>query len=131
MLLERVFDACDREGLAVEVVVVDDNSADGTGALADEWARHRRVRVIHRAGKLGLGTAVLEGFAMAQTDVVGVDGRRSQPPAGAAAEALSNDRRRRLRSGGGEPLRARRRHVELPDWPLAAVARSGAGSRGR
>jgi dolichol-phosphate mannosyltransferase len=81
VLLERVFEACDRDGLALEVIIVDDNSADGTGALADEWARHRRVRVIHRAGKLGLGTAVLEGFAAARTDVVGVmDGDLSHPP---------------------------------------------------
>ena len=81
VLLERVFDACDREGLAIEVVIVDDNSADGTGAVADEWAHHRRVRVIHRAGKLGLATAVLEGFAMARTEIVGVmDGDLSHPP---------------------------------------------------
>ena len=81
VLLERMFDACDREALSVEVIVVDDNSADGTGALADEWSRRRRVRVIHRAGKLGLGTAVLEGFAKAQTEIVGVmDGDLSHPP---------------------------------------------------
>jgi dolichol-phosphate mannosyltransferase len=80
-LLERVFEACDGQGIAVEVVIVDDNSADGTGALADQWARERRVRVIHRAGKLGLGTAVLEGFAIAQTEIVGVmDGDLSHPP---------------------------------------------------
>ena len=37
--------------------------------------------MIHRAGKLGLGSAVLEGFAIAQTDVVGVmDGDLSHPP---------------------------------------------------
>ncbi len=81
LLLERLFAACDREELAVEVVIVDDNSADGTGVVADEWARQRRVRVIHRAGKLGLGTAVLEGFAIAQTEIVGVmDGDLSHPP---------------------------------------------------
>lgn len=81
VLLERVFGACDRDGLAVDVVVVDDNSSDGTGLIADEWARSRRVRVIHRAGKLGLGSAVLEGFAIAQTAIVGVmDGDLSHPP---------------------------------------------------
>ncbi len=80
-LLERVFHACERDGLAVEVVIVDDNSADGTGIVADEWARQHRVRVIHRAGKLGLGTAVLEGFAASQTAIVGVmDGDLSHPP---------------------------------------------------
>ena len=81
VLLQRVFEACDRDGLAIEIIVVDDNSADGTGAVADEWAQHRRVRVIHRAGKLGLGSAVLEGFSIAETEIVGVmDGDLSHPP---------------------------------------------------
>jgi dolichol-phosphate mannosyltransferase len=81
VLLQRVFEACDREALSIEVIVVDDNSADGTGDLADEWASHHRVRVIHRAGKLGLGTAVLDGFALARSEIVGVmDGDLSHPP---------------------------------------------------
>jgi dolichol-phosphate mannosyltransferase len=81
VLLERIFDACDREHVAIEVVIVDDNSADGTGLVADEWAMRRSVRVIHRSGKLGLGTAVLEGFAVATTAIVGVmDGDLSHPP---------------------------------------------------
>lgn len=50
----------------VDVLVVDDHSPDGTGELADEVAaRDSRVRVRHRAGKLGLGTAYLEGFRWA------------------------------------------------------------------
>jgi len=81
LLLERIFDACERGDLGVEVIIVDDNSADGTGAVADEWARRRPVRVIHRAGKLGLGSAVLDGFAAARTEIVGVmDGDLSHPP---------------------------------------------------
>jgi dolichol-phosphate mannosyltransferase len=46
------------------VIVVDDNSPDGTGVRADDWmAKHPgRVYVIHRAGKLGLGTAYIAGF---------------------------------------------------------------------
>ena len=81
ILLARVFEACDAAALELEVVVVDDNSADGTGEVADEWAGRRRVRVIHRAGKLGLGTAVLEGFALASAPIVGVmDGDLSHPP---------------------------------------------------
>src|SRR5436190_23731788 len=71
-LLEQIFAACARVDLAAEVIVVDDNSADGTGARADEWARSDRVRVIHRARKLGLGSAVLEGIAIAESAVVGV-----------------------------------------------------------
>jgi len=50
----------------VEVLVVDDGSPDGTGRLADEMAAaDRRVHVIHRAGKLGLGTAYVTGFKWA------------------------------------------------------------------
>jgi len=48
------------------VLVVDDASPDGTGALADEWAsRDPRVHVLHRAGKMGLGTAYRDGLARA------------------------------------------------------------------
>lgn len=45
------------------VMIVDDASPDGTGALADELAaKDPRVHVLHRAGKLGLGTAYVEAF---------------------------------------------------------------------
>ena len=49
------------------VLVVDDNSPDGTGDKADSWAQRHpaRVQVIHRPGKLGLGTAYLAGFETA------------------------------------------------------------------
>jgi dolichol-phosphate mannosyltransferase len=47
----------------LEILVVDDNSPDGTGRLADEIAAGEpRVHVLHREGKLGLGTAYLTGF---------------------------------------------------------------------
>ncbi len=50
----------------LEVLVVDDNSPDGTGKLADELARtDPRVHVLHREGKLGLGTAYITGFKWA------------------------------------------------------------------
>ncbi len=50
----------------VDVLVVDDNSPDGTGRLADEIAaREPRVKVLHRAGKEGLGKAYLAAFAWA------------------------------------------------------------------
>ncbi len=46
------------------VLVADDNSPDGTGELADEFAaRDERVHVLHRPGKAGLGAAYLAGFA--------------------------------------------------------------------
>lgn len=50
----------------VEVLVIDDNSPDGTGEIADGIAaREPRVHVLHRAGKEGLGKAYLAGFAWA------------------------------------------------------------------
>lgn len=46
------------------VLVADDNSPDGTGALADSMAaKDERIHVLHRAGKQGLGAAYLAGFA--------------------------------------------------------------------
>jgi glycosyltransferase involved in cell wall biosynthesis len=53
----------------VNVIVVDDNSPDGTGKCADQLAEEYpgRVRAIHRAGKLGLGTAYLAGYREAFT----------------------------------------------------------------
>lgn len=48
------------------ILVVDDNSPDGTGALADSLAAaDARVHVMHREGKLGLGTAYIAGFKWA------------------------------------------------------------------
>ncbi|MCK6591256.1 MAG: polyprenol monophosphomannose synthase [Polyangiaceae bacterium] len=45
------------------ILVVDDASPDGTGAVADDLAQNDpRVRVLHRPGKRGLGTAYIEGF---------------------------------------------------------------------
>jgi dolichol-phosphate mannosyltransferase len=50
----------------VEILVVDDNSPDGTGDLADELAaQDDHVHVLHRTEKDGLGAAYLEGFAWA------------------------------------------------------------------
>jgi dolichol-phosphate mannosyltransferase len=50
----------------VDVLIIDDNSPDGTGQLADMRAENDpRIAVMHRAGKLGLGTAYVAGFQWA------------------------------------------------------------------
>lgn len=51
----------------VSILVVDDNSPDGTGELADRISAERegQVQVLHRVGKMGLGSAYLAGFAFA------------------------------------------------------------------
>ncbi len=80
-LVRTILGAFERAGVAGELVVVDDNSPDGTGRVADDLAAHLPIRVIHRAGKLGLGTAVIEGFNAAGSSVVGVaDADLSHPP---------------------------------------------------
>lgn len=61
--LPRLVPAILAQDPRLDVLVVDDGSPDGTGALADEIAEHEpRVYVLHREGKLGLGTAYLTGF---------------------------------------------------------------------
>jgi dolichol-phosphate mannosyltransferase len=52
--------------LVFDVLIVDDHSPDGTGEIADRLAQARpNVHVMHRAGKLGLGTAYIAGFRWA------------------------------------------------------------------
>jgi dolichol-phosphate mannosyltransferase len=61
--LERIIPAVLAQGAGIEVLVVDDHSPDGTGELADNIQKNdRRVHVLHREGKLGLGTAYVAGF---------------------------------------------------------------------
>ncbi len=58
-LVERLFGL----GLDLGILVVDDGSPDGTGRLAEEMAnRDPRLKVLHRQGKQGLGTAYVAGF---------------------------------------------------------------------
>ncbi len=61
--IRRLVSAVLEQGPVFTVLVVDDNSPDGTGEIADELAsRAPRVHVYHRPGKLGLGTAYREAF---------------------------------------------------------------------
>lgn len=70
----------------VDIVVIDDDSPDGTGSLAEEAAaRLGSITVMHRTGKLGLGSAYRAGFAQASADgydaVVTMDCDFSHDPA--------------------------------------------------
>ena len=68
------------------VLVVDDNSPDGTGQIAEKIAENYpgRMNVLHRAGKTGLGKAYIQGFRQALdegADVIGMmDADLSHPP---------------------------------------------------
>lgn len=49
---------------SAEILIVDDNSPDGTGRIADQWVEaHPGIHVLHRVGKAGLGAAYLAGFS--------------------------------------------------------------------
>lgn len=70
----------------LNVLIVDDNSPDGTGDVADQLAREhpQQIAVLHRPGKEGLGKAYLQGFREALNrgaDVIGMmDADLSHPP---------------------------------------------------
>ncbi len=71
--------------LPLEVIVVDDSSPDGTGALAEElrhyFASEFAVTIVHRPGKGGLSSAVLDGLRIARGDCITVmDADLSHPP---------------------------------------------------
>ncbi len=69
-----------------DVVVIDDNSPDGTGELVDDMARDdSRIHILHRKEKAGLGAATLAGFRYAIEKgydfVINMDADFSHPPA--------------------------------------------------
>ncbi|MEM1925950.1 MAG: glycosyltransferase [Pyrobaculum sp.] len=59
-------------GRRYEVIIVDDNSVDGTAEVAEELARWYPVRVVKRRSRLGLSSAVVEGARFVQFDIVAV-----------------------------------------------------------
>ena len=62
----KIIDAVLAQSTIIDVLIVDDGSPDGTGALVDERAAvDQRVHIIHREKKLGLGTAYIAGFRWA------------------------------------------------------------------
>ena len=103
---------------AADILVVDDNSPDGTGQAVDELTRtDPRVTCLHRAGKLGLGTAILVALTYARDRgydlVVNMDADFSHPPQCIPAMVAGMDRAdvmigSRYVAGGG-----------TVNWPLS------------
>ncbi len=69
-LLRALAETFAENGLDGEVIVVDDNSPDGTGAIVNRLSKDLPVRCLHRAGKLGLSSAVIEGWTIARRESV-------------------------------------------------------------
>lgn len=118
----------------LEVVIVDDGSPDGTGALAEELARTSSmpVHVVHRPAKAGLASAIMAGAAVARGETVTVmDADLSHPPELLPALAAA--------VAGGADIAVASRYVPgggIEAWPLlrrtvsrvaTALARIGLG----
>jgi dolichol-phosphate mannosyltransferase len=83
--LPRLIDAISSVAPEADVLVVDDNSPDGTGAWCDsKGASDPRVHCLHRSGKLGLGSAIIEGMKYAVANgydyVINMDADFSHDP---------------------------------------------------
>ena len=70
--IERLIEAVDSvfkaNRLDGEIVVVDDNSPDGTGAIVERLSSQYPVRCLHRPGKMGLSSGVIDGWKFARPD---------------------------------------------------------------
>jgi dolichol-phosphate mannosyltransferase len=123
--LERMVRALGEQG--VSVLVIDDNSPDGTGRLADRLAQeHPHVAVLHRARKEGLGPAYLDGFRHALADgaelILEMDCDFSHDPA---------DVQRLIAAAGEADLALGSRYVKggsVGNWGLVRRAVSSGGS---
>lgn len=71
ILLNSLFSILKKNKISGEVIVVDDNSPDNTGDIAEILKKkHKNLRVIHRAGKLGLSSAAIDGFKAARGKIL-------------------------------------------------------------
>ncbi len=114
--LHQLVETFERKARGVELLVVDDASPDGTGALADRMAATRPwLHVLHRSGKDGLGNAYRAGFAWGARARL----RRHRPA-----------RRRSLASAGAAAARCSRRSGAAPTSCSARATLPGGGSDG-
>jgi dolichol-phosphate mannosyltransferase len=126
--LPRILDRLRAAVPEAHALVVDDGSPDGTGALADEIAAgDRRVHVLHRPGKAGLGKAYVAGFRWGRENgydvLVEMDADGSHAP-----EQLT----RLLAALDAADLVLGSRYVpggQVEDWPLHRLLLSRAGNR--
>ena len=82
ILIEKIVNVLDENKLEGKIIVVDDDSPDETWRTALELKRvHGNLEVLRRQGKRGLSSAVLDGFAMSKSPIIGVmDADFSHPP---------------------------------------------------
>jgi dolichol-phosphate mannosyltransferase len=126
-LVRAVLPQLESTGLEHTVLIVDDNSPDGTGEIADRLAAEtERVRVLHRPHKEGLGRAYLAGFEVALAEgaelILEMDSDFSHDPA---------DLPRLIAATGAADLALGSRYVPgggVLDWGIVRRALSRGGS---
>jgi len=81
-LLKKIQEEFKKNNIQGEIIVVDDNSPDGTGKILDETKiKIKNLKIIHRKGKFGLSSAVLDGWKIAEGEILGaMDADLSHPP---------------------------------------------------
>jgi len=80
-LVQEIFRVLDKGKMRGEIIVVDDNSPDGTWKTVKDMGKKFNVKLIKRKGKLGLSSATVEGFRKAEGHILGVmDADFSHPP---------------------------------------------------
>jgi len=104
-----------------EIIIVDDNSPDGTGELAEKMAQEYSIKVIHREGKKGLASAVVDGFKLARGEILGVMDADLQHPPEKIPELLTEISKgadvviasRYVKKGGAEGLSFKRKIISI------------------
>lgn len=72
ILLPNLFKTFKENNLDADVLIIDDNSSDGTGIFAEKMKKKNKIEVIHREKKLGLGSAYLVGFKKSLKDDIDI-----------------------------------------------------------
>lgn len=81
-LVKEIFSVLKNKDVETEIIVVDDNSPDGTGQTAKELSGKYAIQVINRAEKGGLSSAVIDGIGKAKGEIIGImDADLSHDPA--------------------------------------------------